>query len=386
MNKNVVVFRTKLLPFSETFIKEQVLSYKEWNPVLVGQFHIENGLDINECDFVTFEEKISIFSNFKRNFYKLISFSPSRDEKLLRALEPDIIHIHFGVDAVINWSLFRRFDLPILITLHGYDINIKKAWWKSGKEGLHLKDYPERILKIAQSKNVTFIAVSQELKKKAIEFGIPADKIFVSYIGVDTVVFAKQNVPYDSRKQILFVGRLVEKKGCGVLIEAFSKIHDKYPDVELKIIGTGPLEKQLKALAASLNVKVNFVGACNKHQVIEELSKSLVLCLPSVHAESGDAEGFGLVLLEASACGVPVITSAFGGAKEGIINGVTGFAFEENDNNELSYRLTQLISDHRMAEKMGNDARKFVEEKFGIDACTVSLEEIYNKLTNSPSR
>ncbi|MCV5283664.1 glycosyltransferase, partial [Escherichia coli] len=79
-------------------------------------------------------------------------------------------------------------------------------------------------------------------------------------------------------------------------------------------------------------------------------NKTAIFCLPSIHASSGDAEGFGLVLLEAAACGVPVITSAFGGAEEGVIHGLTGFSFPEKDTNRLSYYLNLLLSDPNLME------------------------------------
>lgn len=380
MFKKVTVLRTKILPLSETFIKEQVLSYNRWTPTLVGQFHIADGLNIEQCKYVTFEKKLDLITNFKRKLYKLLKLPMAKDKKIIRQLDPDLIHVHFGVDAVINWPVLKSFDIPIVITLHGYDININKEWWHSGQGGIHMKNYPETLLNIAEHTNVSFIAVSQDIKSRALEFGIPKDKIDVSYIGIDTKSFVKSSCSFKDRKQVLFVGRLVEKKGCHILLDAFSEIQNQFPDVELKIIGSGPLENTLRESAKSLNINAVFLGSCTKHEVIHELSQSLVLCLPSIHAKNGDAEGFGLVLLEAAACGVPVITSAFGGAKEGVIDGVTGFSFNENDSIQLANRLRLLLSEPSMMEVMGNEGRRFVEENFSIEKCTHSLENIYDQL------
>ena len=148
--KNIVVFRTKLLPYSETFIKEQVLSYQEWSPILVGHFMLSDGIDLKDVNYVTFEKKYNTFSNFKRNFYKLIGFSPYCDFAMLNNIKPDLIHVHFGVDAVVNWPLLKKIQVPLIITLHGYDITIDKNWWKAGKEGIHLKKYPEKLNEIAK--------------------------------------------------------------------------------------------------------------------------------------------------------------------------------------------------------------------------------------------
>ncbi|HDC4644617.1 TPA: glycosyltransferase, partial [Enterobacter kobei] len=124
MQRKIVVFRTKLLPYSETFIKEQVLSYQQWSPILVGQFSLSDGIDLKDVNYATFEQKYNKFYNFKRNVYKLIGFSPYRDYDILNNIKPDIIHVHFGVDAVVNWPLLKKIHVPLIITLHGYDITI----------------------------------------------------------------------------------------------------------------------------------------------------------------------------------------------------------------------------------------------------------------------
>ncbi|HDR2784654.1 MAG: glycosyltransferase [Enterobacter sp.] len=382
MQRKIVVFRTKLLPYSETFIKEQVLSYQQWSPILVGQFSLSDGIDLKDVNYATFEQKYNKFYNFKRNVYKLIGFSPYRDYDILNNIKPDIIHVHFGVDAVVNWPLLRKIHVPLIITLHGYDITIDKSWWKAGKEGIHLKKYPEKLNEIAKYENVQFLAVSQAVKEKAIEFGIPSDKIKVSYIGIDLLNFSVSTNNFDNRKQILFIGRLVEKKGAHVLLDAFSKIKDKFPEHIIKFIGDGPLKPQLHDQAQTLGVNAKFLGACSKETIIEELQSTSVFCLPSIRAKNGDSEGFGLVILEAAACGVPVVTSALGGATEGIVHGKTGFRFDENNSDELALYLDTLLSDPHLMKSMGQNGRDFVEKNFDINKCTRSLETIYEDILN----
>lgn len=382
LQKKIVVYRTKLLPYSETFIKEQVLSYQQWSPILVGHFRLSDGIDLKDVNCVTFEKKYNTFSNFKRNFYKLIGFSPYCDFAILNNIKPDLIHVHFGVDAVVNWPLLKNIHVPLLITLHGYDITIDKNWWEAGKEGIHLKKYPEKLNEIAKYENVKFIAVSQAVKEKAIEFGIPSDKIKISYIGIDLQNFSLSTNKFDNRKQILFIGRLVEKKGAHVLLNAFSKIKDKFPDHIITFIGDGPLKPQLYDQAHTLGVNAKFLGACSKEKIIEELHNTAVFCLPSIRAKNGDSEGFGLVILEAAACGVPVVTSALGGATEGIVHGETGFRFGENNSDELALYLDTLLSDPHLMKSMGQNGREFVEKNFDIKECTRSLEIIYADIIN----
>ncbi|WP_330986115.1 MULTISPECIES: glycosyltransferase [Enterobacterales] len=380
LKRKVIVFRTKILPYSETFIKEQVLACQLWDSVLVGHFLIRKGLDITGVDYITLENKVCVLTELKRNILKLIKFSPRKDFCIINSLRPELIHVHFGVDLTINWSLLKKFNVPILVTLHGYDITISKEWWHSGKEGIHLKHYPEELLRISRNDNVHFVAVSEAIKDKAILFGIPAEKIHVKHIGIDTSQFNLSDIPFAERKQILFIGRLVDKKGCKVLLDAFARIYDKFPDHELKIIGDGPLKITLEKYAQDRSLNVKFMGACPKEIVIHELVRTSVFCLPSVQADNGDAEGFGLVLLEAAASGVPVVTSALGGSTEGVIHGKTGFSFPEHDSLQLASYLEELLSNVELMSSMGLAGRKFVEENFNILTCTASLEQLYDEL------
>ena len=123
---------------------------------------------------------------------------------------------------------------------------------------------------------------------------------------------------------------MVEKKGANILIEAFARVRKQIENAELVMVGDGPLLAEFKQLAQQLRVPVTFTGTLSSDQVKQQIDEARVFCLPSVTATNGDAEGFGLVLLEAQACGVPVVTSARGGATEGIKDGVTGCAFPES--------------------------------------------------------
>src|SRR5690606_12677303 len=132
---------------------------------------------------------------------------------LLNRLQADLVHAHFGIDATDIWPSVKKAGLPMLVTLHGYDINIDREWWEDGHEGLRRRVYPQRLLTMAKDPKVHFIAVSQAIKKRAIEFGITPEKITVSYIGVDTDRFKPAGLPLSERKRrVLFVGRMVEKK------------------------------------------------------------------------------------------------------------------------------------------------------------------------------
>ena len=380
--KRVVVFREDLLPISQTFIKEQVVALKRWEPLLTG-LRFVGGLDLQDLD-------CRLLSGWlpRRVSRKLVP--PLRELGLmpvgmrwqLRELAPAIVHVHFATDLVAVWPLLKSVQAPILVTLHGYDINIYEQSWH--EEGYVARRYPSRLRAIARDPRVHFIAVSNAIQTRAIEYGIPAEKISVRYIGVDVVRFAPAGLPVSQRKRkILFVGRLVEKKGAHVLIRAFAQVRSRLPDTELIMVGEGPDSAAAEQLAADLNVPVSFQGKQPSDVVIQLLSEARVLCLPSLTAANGDAEGLGIALLEAQACGVPVVTSARGGATEGIIDGLTGYAFPENDVEALSNRLCAVLEDDDRALAMSRLARDFAVRTFDIRKCTRKLEDLYEEVTFS---
>lgn len=379
--KKVLIYRSQILPYSETFIKEQVQALKSWRAVLVGDVKVEKGLSLDGLDTLLFSEgKRSFIKRLISKLNFLIKRYSSRQRKYLEREKAQLVHVHFATEAVQIWPLIKAMNLPMLVTLHGFDINIYRKWWESGQGGHLMKIYPKRLLELAHEKNVHFIAVSEAIRQRAIEYGIPAEKVTVKYIGVDSERFIPAGLSITQRKRrILYVGRLVEKKGAGYLLHAFASIVRQVPDAELVIVGDGPLRTQFEAQANQMELNVCFLGALSSAEVQQQLHEARVFCLPSVTAESGDAEGLPIVILEAQACGVPVVTSARGGATEGILNGVTGFAFPERDVALLASHLQRLLLDDPLLSSMALAAPKFISKKFDLKKCSTLLEDEYFK-------
>lgn len=380
--KKVIVFRYDLLPISETFIKEQILAMTHWQPTLAGYRVVQGGLKLdglNICRLPGFNNK---WQRFHIRFCCWSGWAHGPTVRALRAINANLIHIHFGTDAVDIWPSARKLGLPILITLHGYDINIYREWWEAGHGGRHRKQYPSQLLELAREPLIHFIAVSEAIRERAIEYGIPKEKICVHHIGVNTKLFQRSSRPIDQRqKRILFIGRLVEKKGVPYLIKAFADLLQRHPDAQLTIIGDGPMRKELETLSGYLGASVSFRGALDSTEIKKEMSLARVLCLPSIRAENGDAEGFGMVILEAQAAGIPVITSARGGATEGIEDNNTGFRFKERDTTALSQYLDRLLSDASQLSLMSNAAIKFINSQFDLHNLTKELEDYYGTMS-----
>jgi glycosyltransferase involved in cell wall biosynthesis len=380
----VLVYRHALLPISETFIQEQVGAYRRWRGILIGR-RATPGLDLDGLDVRLL--RASHWPPIDRLWWRatrLAASAPAPVANTLHDEAPSLLHAHFGLDGVEAWPLARALDLPMVVTLHGYDINITREFWERGGWGRRFRDYPRRLSTLAAAPRVRFIAVSQAIRRRAIAFGVPAEKIDVRHIGVNLRRFAPSGPPIAKRRpSVLFVGRLVAKKGGAHLVRAMAAVRSRAPAATLTIIGDGGERDALQRLAASLDVETTFLGAQPTAAVARELEQARVLCLPSVAAANGDAEGFGQVLLEAQACGVPVVTSARGGAEEGICDGVTGFAFAEGDERALAERLTRILVDDDLAATMSTEATRFVAQRFDLGRCTEALEMLYEDIINT---
>lgn len=364
-NKTVVVLRNHILPYSETFIFEQIKAMCGWHGVLIGLENVENGLDLSSIDSRIIPNiRNTFFRRWLFKFEKRFWLGNKSIENYIRQINPDVIHVHFGTDAVDFWPSINRLGKPILVTLHGYDINIYREWWEKGLGGRSRKLYPQRLLQISKDPNVRFIAVSEAIKNRAIAYGIDSKKIDVSYIGVDTTRFFPAGLPINQRKKrVLYVGRMVEKKAPLLLIKVFAKVLENIPDAELVMVGDGPLKLDAEALANELGIDVAFKGVLNSNQIIEELHKAQIFCLPSITAENGDAEGLPIAILEAQACGVPVVTTLHSGNPEGIIEDKSGLCFSEGDECGLENAICQLLIDidllNSFSKKAVNASQKF---------------------------
>jgi glycosyltransferase involved in cell wall biosynthesis len=377
--KRVAIFRSHLLPISETFIRDQAVALRDWQPVLMGFQEVPGGLRtpgiVRDVVPIGILSKVIHLWFFRSPIRRLV--------KRFRVLDISLVHAHFGTVAIDIWPSVKAAGLPMLVTLHGYDINIRREWWEAGYGGLRMRAYPDLLLRMARDPNVSFIAVSHAIKMRAIDWGIPEEKIGVAYIGVDTRRFCPGGLPLNQRRnRILFVGRMVEKKAPLLMIQAFAEVRSQVPDAELVMIGAGPLLNDAKRLAAELSVPVKFLGACSSDEVLRQIHEARIFCLLSKTAANGDAEGLPISLLEAQACGVPVVTSMSGGSLEGIKEGETGLSLNPYSLQVAVKTISFLLKNDNATDRMGCAATVFIQREFAIDRLTHGLETLYSLAFN----
>lgn len=382
--KRVAIFRSELLPMSETFIRDQACALSSWHALLVGRREVNPALPTPGID----REIVPEASGARGELRFWLSLADSRMVTCLRECEVDLVHAHFGTDATDIWPTVRAAGLPMLVTLHGYDINTRRRWWEGGHGGLRRRTYPRRLLAMARDPSVAFVAVSQAIRRRAVDFGIAGEKIRVAYTGVDTNRFRPGGSPIGQRRpRVLFVARMVENKCPAIMVSAFAGIKSRLPDAELVMVGGGPLLAEVRGAAMAARIDVDFRGVQPVHEVLKELHEAKVLCLPSQEVASGASEGLGQVLLEAQACGVPVVGANTGGIPEALLDGVTGYLFPAGD--EVALReaiLRVLLAPGEQIRHMSAACRRFVMERFDMNASSGRLQELYDRAVAAETR
>ncbi len=222
--------------------------------------------------------------------------------------------------------------------------------------------------------------VSQALQKETLKLGVYPDKVKVIPMGVDLKnTFVPDLDLKRSDHELLFVGRLVEKKGVEVLIKAMPEILASRPETSLTIAGSGPLENDLKALTARLNLsdKVSFLGMVPQNQLPRLYQRAALAVFPFVRAKSGDQEGLGLVIVEAMGCGCPVIASNIPAVHDTVIHNQTGILVQPGSPQDLAQAVITALDDKSLCRKIAPMARHKVEHEFDWEITVERFKRIY---------
>jgi glycosyltransferase involved in cell wall biosynthesis len=199
-------------------------------------------------------------------------------------------------------------------------------------------------------------------------------------VGID---FFKPDQQVPREPVVLFVGTLHEGKGCEYAIRAMAKVQSQVADVELVILGDGPLRPSLERLAREKLCRYKFVGTQPPEVVRSWMNRAKVFVAPSVTADTGWTEAFGIVFAEAQAMRLPVVSFASGGIPEAVKHGETGLLAEERDWEGLASNIQILLQNDAMWGRMARAGRERVCRFFNLDRQTRLLEEIYREVLNN---
>ncbi|MBT8098422.1 MAG: glycosyltransferase [Gammaproteobacteria bacterium] len=279
---------------------------------------------------------------------------------------PDIVHAHWwapaGLAARLAIATSRR-DYKLIITMHGSD------FYGLGRQ---LPWLMKSVLRAADRVAV----VSAAMLADANDVGVDGDHVAIAPMGVDLSKLSTAAAS-TQRNGALFVGRLLESKGCKVLLRAWANIPPALQDNRLSIVGSGTQSTELKALAAELGIaeQCEFIGAVPHDDLPDYYRRAALLVFPSTREE-----GLGLVVIEAMACGCPVLVSDVASLSGIVIDGETGFVCPKADVDALAARLTELLENPENHRAIGNAAAAAVRQRFGLPSAASRYRTLYDEL------
>lgn len=370
MLKSVIFFGGRLLPPSETFIRAQGESLQQFTPYYVGSRRVK-GLSLPSNRTLVVNQG-GLLGTAEEGLFKLLGTAPRFYQKV-RQLNPVLIHAHFGVCGALALPLARSLKIPMIVTFYGLDATMKDEY--AQRASISHRVYLRRRESLKKEVKL-FIAVSEFIKEKLIEQGFPSDRIVAHYYGVDTKTF-QPNPDIARERVVLFVGRLAEKKGCEYLIRSMAEVQAVMPDVELVVIGDGPLRFSLEEMATKLLHRHCFLGLQPPQVVQSWMNRALLLAVPSVTAATGDSEGLPTVVIEAQAMGLPVIGSVHAGIPQAVVHGETGFLAVERDWKKLAEYILQLLKEPTLWQRFSLNGQERVRKLFDLRKQTQVLEGIY---------
>lgn len=322
-------------------------------------------------------ETLKILANRPMSFFQVLSFvkNPKLAPRKISGMktflnqkeEFDVIHCHFGPTGEEFSFLKDISNAKFVTSFYGRDVSQVPA----ERPGFY-SDVFEKSDKI--------LALTDNMREDLKQIGCKEEKIEKVPLGIDIDQFKfkarekKEDEPY----KILTIGRFVEKKGIKYGLEAVSQLKDKY-EIEYNIVGDGELREEIeqKIKEENLEENVNLLGYVEYSELTEIMHENHVLLAPSVTAEDGDKEGAPMVIIEAQATGMPIISTKHSGIPEIVKKGESAYLAEEKDSEQLTEKLKNMLEESRDWKQKGLPGRKFIEATHTVEEMIENLESAY---------
>jgi glycosyltransferase involved in cell wall biosynthesis len=222
------------------------------------------------------------------------------------------------------------------------------------------------------------VVVSESMRRQLIALGASDHKVHLNPYGVDLELFHPGKT---KPGLVVAVGRFIDKKAPELTVLAFSKVLERIPKAKLVMIGDGPLRPAVERLISALHIedRVHLLGAHDHAYVAESMQSAAVFMQHSVIAPNGDREGTPVAVLEAGAAAIPVVATRHEGIADVVSDGETGLLVEEGDVEGMAAAVADLLSDRQRARKLGQAARKRIEDKYSIQASIDGLWAILER-------
>jgi len=288
--------------------------------------------------------------------------------KLLKELEISLVFAEYGQTGAEMMKICQRLNIPLVVHFHGYDAyhrHVLELYHEKYKE---MFNYASKI-----------IAVSHDMEKQLIKLGSPENKIVYNPYGPNDSFY--NIMPDFNSNQLLSVGRFVNKKAPFLTILAFKKALEICPNLKLMMIGDGCLLDICKMMSKALNLETSltFAGAIKHEHIHDFFEKSFCFIQHSVVTYENDSEGTPVGILEASAAGLPVISTRHAGISDIVIHEKTGLLVEEFDVDAMAESIIHLAKSRKQAQQMGSNGRTFISTHFSLKRNISNLNQVIHE-------
>lgn len=288
----------------------------------------------------------------------------------------DVVHVHWAVPhALFGRTAAVASRAALVTTFYGAELR----WARSRIPGMRA------LLKMAARRSVRVVAISNHTAAEVQELTGIRPEVIPYGIGLSPAEWSSRASGSIEGKAgqdftVLFVGRLVERKGVDVLLRAAARLRERYR-LRVVVVGEGPERNHLEDLARQLGLEqlVEFRGRVTDEELARCYGSASVFVLPAVVDRRGETEGLGVVLLEAMSYGVPVVATRVGGIPDIVEDGANGLLVEAGDAEALAGALAKVAEDRALASRLGEAGRRTGENRFGWERITDRWERLYSE-------
>ena len=371
---NIVHLVTPYLFHTGSWIYNQIIGVNEVNQFIFTQKK-ENLLQypaehIISCeDLNVIEKSLNILYRKITDNYGLFLFKEINKNKI------DLFHAHMGFEGARWLKMVMKSKKPLITSFYGQDVS------KLGKEEYWLKRY-----KPLFDYGNHFLAEGTNLKKQLVEIGCPENKIIIQKLGIPIADYPVKDYSISNKKIIILqVSTFREKKGIKYSFEALKLLNENKIDFEFRLIGGADDDKTFNRykdliIQNGIQDKVKLLGKVPHSEMIKEMAGADIFLHPSVTVADGDNEGGVPVgIIEASAVGLPIVSSYHADIPEVVIDNETGLLAKERDSMQLYKNLLKLINDYDFRKRLGINARKHMIKNYDLRDQLIKLSEIYLK-------
>jgi len=364
----ICIIKPNKSSYSETFIQTQI-------ELLTGEKYVLYGGDfpVYQSDgkfLIRSVTGILWYLILKRLFKKRDIAVRNRDlVSYLKRHKIDVVLAQYGTVGATVAKACTMAEVPLVIHFHGVDAH-----------QYQLLNTFRDLYKKAFAYASALIVVSEDMRESLIQLGADNRKIHLIPYGVRTDLFKPTKL--SDEPHFLSIGRLIDKKAPIITLNAFAQVAQQFPTAHLSMVGEGPLAQEARTRVKELGIEkhVTFTGVLDREAIIHLMAHAYGYLQHSVTAKDGDMEGTPNTILEASAAGLPIVSTRHAGIKEAVIEGTTGCLVDEYDQEAMAQCMLNLSSSRHLAIQMGQAAREHILKHYDIRKQIAKLNRILQEV------